>query len=119
MSQFRTNVVGVVHTINAFLPLLRKGATKKIIVISTGLGDTQTVINCDYATAVPYSVSKAAVNMVVAKYAVTLRKDGFVVVALSPGLVKTMVMSCRTISLYRPIIWFTFLCSRERGGCSI
>ena len=63
-------------------------------MISTGLGDRETVINCEYATAGPYSISKAAANMVVAKYAVALKSEGFVVIALSPGLVKTMVMSC-------------------------
>lgn len=36
-SSFRANVVGPAFTINAFLPLIRKGALKKVITISTGM----------------------------------------------------------------------------------
>ncbi|KAJ7859350.1 hypothetical protein B0H14DRAFT_2747049 [Mycena olivaceomarginata] len=36
---FRTNVLGVVHTIKTFLPLLREGPTKKVAVLSTGNAD--------------------------------------------------------------------------------
>ncbi|KAJ7455952.1 hypothetical protein B0H11DRAFT_2066455, partial [Mycena galericulata] len=39
LSKFKINVVGVVHTINAFLPLLRKGEVKKVIALSSGMGD--------------------------------------------------------------------------------
>ena len=33
------NVLGVVKTIFAFLPLVRKGSLKKIVTISSGMGD--------------------------------------------------------------------------------
>ena len=36
-SSFRANVVGPAFTINAFLPLIRKGGLKKVIAISTGM----------------------------------------------------------------------------------
>ena len=35
-----TNVLGVVYTINAFLPLVEKGAVKKVVVISSSAADT-------------------------------------------------------------------------------
>jgi hypothetical protein len=37
--QFETNVIGVIHTTNAFLSLLRAGPTKKVITLSAGLAD--------------------------------------------------------------------------------
>ncbi|KAH9847062.1 NAD(P)-binding protein [Lenzites betulinus] len=86
---FRTNVVGVVHTINAFLPLLRAGATKKVISLSTGIAATDVTLGAGFATAAPYCVSKAALNLAVAKYAAEFRDEGFTFLAVSPGLVNT------------------------------
>ena len=36
-----------------------------------------------------YAVSKAALDMVVVKLAIALREEGFTVLGLSPGLVRT------------------------------
>ena len=87
--QFRTNVVGVAHTINAFLPLLRAGQTKKVITISTGLAATDVVLISGFNVNPQYPISKAAVNMLVAEYAVSLRDEGFTFLAISPGVVNT------------------------------
>jgi NAD(P)-dependent dehydrogenase (short-subunit alcohol dehydrogenase family) len=38
---------------------------------------------------VGYAISKAALNMAVAKFAAALKQEGFVFLALSPGLVDT------------------------------
>lgn len=83
------NVVGVIYSINAFLPLVRKGIVKKIIVISTGMADTNMVVQEDIPGSIIYASMKAATNMVVAKYAVELRGEGITILALSPGLVST------------------------------
>ncbi|KAF3180318.1 hypothetical protein TWF106_005949 [Orbilia oligospora] len=83
------NILSVVHTTNAFLPLIKKGEVKKILVISTGLADTDAVIEWQWKDNVPYGASKAAVNMVVAQYSNALVEDGVTIVALSPGLVRT------------------------------
>jgi NAD(P)-dependent dehydrogenase (short-subunit alcohol dehydrogenase family) len=84
------NVLGVVYSINAFLPLVLKGKVKKIVVISTGLADP------DYAIAgegnpvsITYASMKTALNMVVAKFAAELKAQDVKVLALSPGLVNT------------------------------
>jgi NAD(P)-dependent dehydrogenase (short-subunit alcohol dehydrogenase family) len=84
------NVLGVVYSINAFLPLVLKGKAKKIVVISTGLADP------DYAIAgdgnpmfITYASMKAALNMVVAKFSAELKPKDVKVLALSPGLVNT------------------------------
>lgn len=83
------NVVGVIYSINAFLPLVRKGAVKKITVISTGMADADMVVQHDIPGSVIYSSIKAATNMVVAKYAVELKEEGIILLALSPGVVNT------------------------------
>ncbi|KAH9895818.1 NAD(P)-binding protein [Cubamyces lactineus] len=90
VDSFRTNVVGVVHTVNAFLPLLRKGTAKKVITLSTGLAALDVTLGTGFAVHVPYSVSKAALNQAVAKYAAELRDEGFVFLAISPGVVDTV-----------------------------
>ncbi|PCH42771.1 NAD(P)-binding protein [Wolfiporia cocos MD-104 SS10] len=87
MQSFQVNVLGIIHSVNAFLPLLRRGAAKKIILVSTGAGDRDVVWRARFDSAAAYGVTKAAANMVAIKYAVQLEPEGFVVVALSPGTV--------------------------------
>jgi NAD(P)-dependent dehydrogenase (short-subunit alcohol dehydrogenase family) len=90
VSSFRVNVVGVAHTINLFLPLLRAGKEKKIITISSGMADTELISRFGIPIAAPYSISKAATNALVAKYHAALGKsEGLLFLALSPGLVDT------------------------------
>jgi NAD(P)-dependent dehydrogenase (short-subunit alcohol dehydrogenase family) len=83
------NVLGVMYSVNAFLPLIRKGRVKKIIVISTGVADLDLTLESGHPAAVAYCVSKAALNMVVAKYANELKREGITLLALSPGIVNT------------------------------
>lgn len=84
------NVIGVAITTNAFLPLIRRGATKKAITISTGMADAELIARFDIANAAAYSVSKAATNALVAKYHAALGKaEGILFLAVSPGLVDT------------------------------
>ncbi|KAI9289832.1 NAD(P)-binding protein [Umbelopsis sp. AD052] len=86
---FELNAVSGVITTNAFLPLLRKGKAKKIILISSAIGDIQFTRTTGFAGNAPYGVGKAALNFIAQKYAVELADEGFVVLALSPGLVDT------------------------------
>jgi len=85
----KTNVLGVIYAVNAFLPLIRAGKTKKIINLSTGMADEEVILTTEISQAVPYSLSKAALNTVNAKYAVQLKPEGVVVSAISPGWVDT------------------------------
>jgi len=89
LDSFKVNVVAVIHTINIFLPLLKKGKTKKVITLSTGVADLDATIDFELITSAPYSISKAAVNMVNAKYSAQYKSEGFVFLAISPGLVDT------------------------------
>ncbi|KAF4540697.1 Short chain oxidoreductase protein [Lasiodiplodia theobromae] len=86
---FKINVLGVQYTTSAFLPLLKKGNAKKIIVVSTPLGSINSAPEWKWAQVPAYKISKAAVNMLTVQYALDLEDEGFTVVPLSPGYVKT------------------------------
>jgi NAD(P)-dependent dehydrogenase (short-subunit alcohol dehydrogenase family) len=94
------NVVGVIYSINAFIPLIRQGNVKKITVISTGLADLELTQKTNIAFSVLYSSTKAATNIVVAKYAAELRGEGIILLALSPGLVDTATGPRKSTRLY-------------------
>jgi len=90
---FKTNVVGTTHVINAFLPLLKAAKAKnpssdpKVATVTSGLGSVSLVdnnMNCAYST------SKAALNLVIAKFAVRFKNEGIIFYAINPGLVKTL-----------------------------
>ncbi|TVY33085.1 putative oxidoreductase [Lachnellula subtilissima] len=84
-----TNVLGAIHVTNTFLPLILKGTEKKIIHISSAMGDSTLVLKGGIAGAVSYSATKAMLNLVVAKFAVELAGQGVLILSLSPGWVDT------------------------------
>ncbi len=88
--QFKTNTLGPIHTINAFIPLLRKGDLKKCIILSTTAGSPKVAAETGFAHFVGYGISKAAINLAVAKYAARFKDEGIVFLAVTPGMVKTM-----------------------------
>lgn len=56
------NVVGTVHVIRAFLPLVRKGQTKKFLFITSSLGSVTLGDKFPHLENT-YSVGKASLNM--------------------------------------------------------
>lgn len=86
---FKINVVGTIQAIAYFGPLVVKSNLKKIAVISSGIGDVDFVLQSGMDMQSPYAISKAAVNMAVAKFHLEYRPKGVVVFAISPGLVDT------------------------------
>ncbi|KAJ4296349.1 hypothetical protein N0V90_006394 [Kalmusia sp. IMI 367209] len=88
-ASIHANAAGVLFSINAFIELVKKSSVKKVIVISTGMADPEIVGVSEVAGSIPYSMSKAAVNILVAKYAVEYKQDGVIFLALSPGMVHT------------------------------
>ncbi|OIW26876.1 NAD(P)-binding protein [Coniochaeta ligniaria NRRL 30616] len=84
---FEVNVIANVHLFNLFLPLILKGNAKKVIAISTGLADPDFTSKYDLTTGSLYSASKAALNMIVAKFSAQYKADGVLFLAISPGLV--------------------------------
>ncbi|KAI0642222.1 hypothetical protein C8Q79DRAFT_1027974 [Trametes meyenii] len=86
---FKVNALGTVHSITSFLPLLRAGTTKKIVVIASGAGLPQMVYGSGIGNMVQYGTTKAAQVLVTTKWALQLKDESFVVVSLNPGHVST------------------------------
>lgn len=88
-----TALYGTMWVTNSFLPLLEKAANEKgeakVVNISSGMADTEFILKSGIDYSVPYSVGKAAMNALVAKYAVELKPKGIKVLAVSPGWVNT------------------------------
>ncbi|KAI0326871.1 NAD-P-binding protein [Cubamyces sp. BRFM 1775] len=89
IDSFKINSLGVIHSISAFVLLLRAGDAKRIVVISTGGADPKAVFHAGIGDMVAYGITKAAAVMIATKWATKLKDDGFVVVSLAPGLVDT------------------------------
>ncbi|KAK7063737.1 NAD(P)-binding protein [Favolaschia claudopus] len=89
IDNYKFNAISTAHTINAFLPLLKKGSAKRVMALSSGLGDLDLTLASGMLAEPSYSIAKAALNMVVAKYAAQYKDEGFVFLAMSPGIVNT------------------------------
>jgi NAD(P)-dependent dehydrogenase (short-subunit alcohol dehydrogenase family) len=82
-------VIGNINLFNLFLPIILKGQTKKVIAISTGMADADLVTKYDVDNGAPYAISKAALNLAVAKYSAEYRSQGVLFLSISPGFVET------------------------------
>jgi NAD(P)-dependent dehydrogenase (short-subunit alcohol dehydrogenase family) len=89
IEHFRVNTIGPVHLFNAFMPLILKGKAKKVFAISTGASDPVMTLKPDMYQATGYSITKAALNMVVAKFSASYREKGVLFMAICPGAVDT------------------------------
>ena len=83
---FDCNVTGVARVTRAFLPHLKNSANARVANISSGAGSISEKEDFAYY---PYSVSKAALNMLTRALAAEFRSKAIVVAAISPGWVKT------------------------------
>ncbi|KAI2630418.1 hypothetical protein GGS26DRAFT_559334 [Hypomontagnella submonticulosa] len=84
---FDINVVGQIHLITLFLPLILKGKTKKIVSVTSGLADLDFTNAFDIFTGSLYSLSKAAMNMAMAKFSAQYKQDGVLFLSVCPGMV--------------------------------
>jgi NAD(P)-dependent dehydrogenase (short-subunit alcohol dehydrogenase family) len=82
---FRVNVLGAAALAEALLDNVAAGERKVIAMMSSRLGS----ITEASGVTLPYATSKAALNMLVKGLAATLASRGIVVIALSPGWVRT------------------------------
>jgi len=87
IQSFRVNVLGPIHIVNNFLPLLRKGSAKKIIILGSEGGERSFVQHVHISELGAYGITKAAEHMVATKYAVALENEDFTVVSVGPGFV--------------------------------
>lgn len=82
-----TNVIAYIHLFSLFVPLVQRGQGKKMVAITSGMADTDLVNRFEIASGALYSTSKAALNMVVAKFNAQYKKNGILFLALCPGMV--------------------------------
>jgi NAD(P)-dependent dehydrogenase (short-subunit alcohol dehydrogenase family) len=95
---FSTNVISNVHLFNIFMPLILKGDVKKVITLTTGMADQDLVLKYNIYEGAPYAVSKAAMNMVTAKFQAEYEKDGVLFMGICPGMVETgMYDDCKSV----------------------
>lgn len=87
LKEMRVNTLGPLLTVKALLPALRRSSSRIVVNISSRAGSMTEGLEAegDYA----YRCSKAALNMASAKLAFDLGPEGFTVLALHPGWVKT------------------------------
>ncbi|KAK2760404.1 hypothetical protein FQN54_002474 [Arachnomyces sp. PD_36] len=86
---FDVNVIGVLKTTFAFLPLIQKGKLKKVVAISSGMADIDLINEVKIPFSAPYAVSKAALSALVAKFHAAYADTGILFISLCPGLVDT------------------------------
>ncbi|KAK3305990.1 uncharacterized protein B0T15DRAFT_556605 [Chaetomium strumarium] len=85
---FRINAVGNVRLFNLFMPLVLRGRGKKVVSITSGTSDIEPTRQYDIAVFSAYAMSKAAMNLAVAKFSAQYRKDGVLFISICPGLVE-------------------------------
>ncbi|KJR86058.1 short chain dehydrogenase (AtsC) [Sporothrix schenckii 1099-18] len=96
IDHFRVNTIGAVHLFNAFMPLVLKGRAKKVIAISTGMSDPEMTLQADIYQATSYAITKAALNMAIAKFSAVYREKGVLCMAICPGAVDTGSLNIET-----------------------
>ncbi|WP_231743617.1 SDR family oxidoreductase [Mycobacterium sp. GA-2829] len=86
---FDTNVFGVAAVTNAFLPLLRRSRSARIVNVSSAMGSIALMadpsIEVTKRNQAAYQASKAALNALTVLYANELRDAGVKVNAVCPG----------------------------------
>jgi len=82
---FEVNTAGPLRLVKALLPNLEKGRRRTIVSLSSGLAS----ISQNNGGWLEYRASKAALNMSTRTVAAELAPEKFIVIALSPGWVKT------------------------------
>ncbi|KAB5547358.1 hypothetical protein GE09DRAFT_208997 [Coniochaeta sp. 2T2.1] len=89
LESFKINALGNIHLFSHFVPLIQKGNLKKVVALSTGQADIDFINESGMLIQAPYSMSKIALNLAVAKYHVQYASEGILFMAISPGLVDT------------------------------
>ncbi|KAF2104422.1 putative short-chain dehydrogenases/reductase [Rhizodiscina lignyota] len=77
-------LASTVRVILAFLPLIRKGSQKRIMAISSVLGSIEMAFGMP-GVANTYSTAKAALNMMMRKWAAVLKMEGIAAFVIHPG----------------------------------
>lgn len=86
---FKINAVGQTHLFNYFVPLILKSDEGKVIAITSAHASLDLTNQYHLRAGPPYAISKAALNMVVAKFDATYGPKGVLFMAVCPGAVDT------------------------------
>jgi NAD(P)-dependent dehydrogenase (short-subunit alcohol dehydrogenase family) len=89
MQLFQTNILGNMHFINLFIPMVLKGKAKKVIALTSGHADLEFINEFEAGVQPLYAASKAAMNVIIGKYNAEYKKDGVLFVSVSPGVIDT------------------------------
>lgn len=83
---YEVNALGPLRVVGALLHLLRRGSGRRIVQITSLMGSIR-----DNTTggSYGYRMSKAALNMATRNLALDLAREGFTVLAIHPGWVRT------------------------------
>lgn len=84
------------------MPLIRKSKIKKVVAITSGMADADLVAQFEVTNGAAYSTSKAALNVLVAKYHASYgNTEGILFFGISPGVVNTAetAKDCKKIPL--------------------
>ncbi|MDY6995121.1 MAG: SDR family NAD(P)-dependent oxidoreductase [Actinomycetota bacterium] len=86
-----TNVLGVLHMVEAFLPLLRRSAAGRIVNVSSYMGSLaiQAGAGADDLVVPAYQASKAALNSITLTLSKSLAGTAISVTSVDPGFVQT------------------------------
>ncbi len=82
----RTNTIGPVMVTQGLFSLFEKSKVRKIVMISSRMGSLNDNLDPDY---IAYSSSKTALNVAMKNLAQRLMPEGYIVVSVNPGWVKT------------------------------
>jgi len=93
MSTLAVNVEGVHNVTRAFLPLLAKGATKKVLNISSTMSSMAWAAKFMFQDTPAYKISKAALNALTVQYSLYHKEEGFIISACNPGWLRTRMGS--------------------------
>jgi len=83
--EYNVNVLGVVFFAIALLPLLEKGKDKKVVNITSFLGEVSFTLNAPQLHFTSYSATKAAVTLATQSSTSNLETKGFIFISLNPG----------------------------------
>ena len=84
-----TNVLANINLYSGFMPLILKGEAKKVVHLTSALGDLDFARDYDLTLGSVYGTTKAAMNMVTTKFATQYKKDGVLFLGICPGVVDT------------------------------
>ncbi|KAI9901674.1 hypothetical protein N3K66_003491 [Trichothecium roseum] len=86
---FHTNVVSAQMVTAAFVPLVKRSKEKKVIMVSSTVGAISWADRFHANGTPQYCITKAAMNSLGKFWSMDLDKDGFTVLMISPGWLKT------------------------------